>query len=185
MPKKISPIRKWLLYPESWIGWVIAILFILAFIFSEYLLYIISATIIATILFLIFGSKYLKEQRYKDYLYRFIFLIFFISGIYLMLSNRIGLGLLLWIIGFIVGIKGMAKYRSKEMMRSTYYVTYNLAPILYVMGPILFIMMLLIGFKENRIDVPIGGFIFAIILISIGLWSRKRMKQELNKKQKS
>ena len=63
MSKEINPIRKYLLFPESWIGWIIAILFLVAFIFPGYMLYFLVISIVTTILVLSLGKVYLKKYR--------------------------------------------------------------------------------------------------------------------------
>ena len=113
-----------------------------------------------------------------------IFLLFVIGGVLIYYSGETypyyaGLGLLVWIIAIIMGYYNLRDNIDKEVHKELFHITYNIAPVLFVLGPILFSLMLFVGITENRIDVPIVGFIFAVVMILLGVWARRRMKQEL------
>ena len=177
-----------MLFPESWLGWVIAVLFLSALIFPKYMLYFLIASVIGTLLFLIIGRAYFKSREQKLYITRFTAATFFIFAIYLIYNYGkvshvyTGIGLLIFIIGIVIGYQSLKQYGSVELHKSIYYMSYNVyGPLIFILAPVIFILMLLIGIKENRIDVPIVGLIFTSVLLAIGFWGRNIMKKELSK----
>jgi len=127
-----------ILFPGSWLGWLVAIPFLLTLIMPHnYLLIILIASIIITIIALLTKNNLEISKS--------LFVNFWVLGYYLLFSLKSLWGILVFVIGFIIGGIGFSKHTLKSEADNLYYSVYEIGkPFLYACG----IFFILAGIYE-------------------------------------